>query len=235
MSLSHFTFNGISSGRFGLLVSNVSVFGAPARVVEKVQIPYRNGDLLIDSGAYNNYIVAYEVSIIQNTAENLRAIANWLLNTNGYCELTDDYNPEEFRMASYYNQLDYTMTMLNRYGSATISFDCKPQRYLTSGQTPITYNTTYNVLENPTYMPARPLIRINGNGGCSVAGTSITVTNNANSYIYIDCEKMQCYRGTTNKGNNVTMADFPVLPAGDCVINAGTTTSIVITPRWWKL
>lgn len=235
MNLKQFTFNGVSSSSFGLIVSNVTVFGAPARVVEKVQIPYRNGDLLIDSGAYNNYLVSYDVAIIDNVQQNMRAIANWLLNTSGYCELSDDYNPDTFWMASYYNQIDYVMTSLNRYGSATIAFDCKPQRYLLTGQTAITYNTSYNILNNPTRMPARPLIRINGNGSCSVGGTSITVTNNANSYIYIDSEKMQCYRTTVNKSSDVTMADFPTLAPGDNVINAGTTTSVVITPRWWEL
>lgn len=235
MSLKHFTFNGKSSGDYGLLVSNISVFGAPARVVEKIQVPYRNGDLLIDSGAYNNYIVAYEVSIIQNTQEVMRDIANWLLKTNGYAELSDDYNTDTYWMASYYNQLDFTMATLNRYGSATISFDCKPQRYLNSGTSAITYNTTYNILTNPTYMTARPLIRVNGNGTFAINGKSVTVTNNANSFINIDSEQMQCYRAGVNKSADVTMDDYPVLIAGDNTINAGTTTSISITPRWWKL
>ena len=58
----YFTFNGVSSATFGLLVSNITNFGAPARVVEKVQVPYRNGDLLLDTGTYNNYIVTYRVA-----------------------------------------------------------------------------------------------------------------------------------------------------------------------------
>lgn len=233
MSLSHFTFNGKSSGDFGLLVSNVSAFGAPARVVEKVQIPYRNGDLLIDSGAYNNYIVTYEVAIITNVEQNMRDIADWLLNTSGYAELSDDYNPDTFWMASYYNQLDYTMTMLNRYGSATISFDCKPQRYLNSGQSATVF-TSSGTLTNPTYMAAKPIIKLTGNGTSTINGTSIQTTENSGTVITIDCERMQCYTGTTNKTDKVTMSDYPTLQAGSNTITVGHSR-VEITPRWWKL
>ena len=237
MSLSHFTFNGKSSGDFGLLVSNVSAFGAPARVVEKVQIPYRNGDLLIDTGAYQNYIVTYEVAIIQNTDINMRNIADWLLNTNGYCELSDDYTPDFYRLGAYYNQIDYTMTMLNRYGSATISFDCKPQRYLNNGKSQRRW-ANGDTLNNPTNFDAKPLLRIYGNGTVTINGsTTITTTNNSGSnYIDIDSERMQIYRGDANMSANVAMTDFPSLIPDDNTIEiSSTSVAVYVTPRWWML
>lgn len=233
--MNSFTFNGKSSDEFGLLVSNVSNFGAPARVVEKIQIPYRNGDLLIDTGAYNNYIVAYDVALISNTIANTRAIAEWLLSAKGYALLSDTYNSGEFRMAACYDQLDYEMAHLNRYGKATISFDCKPQRYLTSGQTETTLGAS-TTLTNPTEMDAKPLIMVTDNGTFTINGYSITVADNAGYTTAIDCESMQCYRGTVNMNGSVTLTNgWPVLSPGNNTCSKGTATTVKVTPRWWRL
>lgn len=228
-----FTFNGTSSASFGLFVNNISNYGSPARVVDKISIPYRNGDLAIDTGTFENYIVTYDVQLLQNTATNIRAIAEWLLSAEGYQTLTDDWNTGEFRQALYYNQIDWTVTSFTRYGKASISFDCKPQRFLTSGQTATTF-TANGTLTNPTQMLAKPLIVVTGNGNFSVNGYAVTVSNNS-STITIDCENMECYTGNTNMNNYVTLSDFPVLKPGSNTINKGSVSQIVITPRWWRL
>ncbi len=162
--LNHFTFNGHSTGELGLLVSGINIYGSPSRVVEKVNIPYRSGDLLIDTGAYTNYMLTYTVDIMDNTKATAEAISKWLLGSKGYCELTDTYNPEIYRVASYYNQLDYTLSALYRYGKATITFDCKPQKYLTANQ-PVTLSpTTSEATSYSLSTPAMPLpITLEGN------------------------------------------------------------------------
>lgn len=162
--LNHFTFNGHSTGELGLLVSGINIYGSPSRVVEKVNIPYRSGDLIIDTGAYTNYMLTYTVDIMDNTKATAEAISKWLLGSKGYCELTDTYNPEIYRVASYYNQLDYTLSALYRYGKATITFDCKPQKYLTANQ-PVSLSSTLS--EETSYSlstPAMPLpLTLEGN------------------------------------------------------------------------
>lgn len=232
-----FTFNGISSASFGLLVNNVSNFGAPSRVVDRIQVPYRNGALLLDTGTYTNYIVTYQVALINDAIADTRALAKWLLQPQGYCELSDSYNTGEFRYAAYYNDLNYTMAHLNRYGQATISFDCKPQRYLTSGQEAIEITGDVRALANPTGFVSNPLVVITGNGTCSVGGASITVTNNSHAQtITIDSESMQCYRGSTNMNAYVTMpSGFPKMDADTTTVDVGTVGKIDITPRWWQL
>lgn len=162
--LNHFTFNGHSTGELGLLVSGINIYGSPSRIVEKVTIPYRSGDLLIDTGAYTNYMLTYTVDIMDNTKATAEAISKWLLGSKGYCELTDTYNPEIYRVASYYNQLDYTLSALYRYGKATITFDCKPQKYLTANQ-PVTLSpTTSEATSYSLSSPAMPLpLTLEGN------------------------------------------------------------------------
>lgn len=231
--LNHFTFNGKSTAELGLLVSGVNIYGSPSRIVEKVNIPYRSGDLIIDTGAYTNYLVSYEVSIIDDTKATAEEISNWLLSSRGYQQLTDTYNPEIFRMAAYYNQLDYTLSAFYRFGKAVITFDCKPQKYLLTGisTTQLTANGT---ITNPTQMPSKPLLRIYGTGTLTVVTTPIVV-NSVDSYVDVDCDTMQVYKGTENKGNTVTITDFPQLVSGSNSISLSGITKVIITPRWWKL
>lgn len=243
-----FTFNGTSSAEYGLLVNNVSNFGAPSRVVEKVQVPYRNGDLLIDTGTYTNYIVTYTVSLIHNAVATARDIAAWLLAPQGYCELTDSYNSGETRHAAYYGDINVTMEHLNRYGRANISFDCKPQRYLDSGQSSTTI-TGVDSITNPTIYPARPLIETDGWGTFYIGDYEITTTNPGIvgvSEMHIDCETMQCYFEVSvppnilkvNGSPYVEMPQgFPILKTGSNNIDATgmSGNKITITPRWWRL
>ena len=231
--LNHFNFNEHSTGELGLLVSGINIYGSPSRIVEKVTIPYRSGDLIIDTGAYTNYMLTYTVDIMDNTKATAVAISEWLLNTKGYCELTDTYNPEYYRKAAYYNQLDYTLSALYRYGKATITFDCKPQKYLLSGETSQTF-TTSGTITNPTGMPSKPLIRFTGTGTATINGYTVTV-NSVDSYVDVDCDTMQIFKGTVNKANTVTLTEFPELKGGSNTITISGFTSVRITPRWWKL
>lgn len=228
-----FTFNGVSSASFGLIVNNITNYGSPARNVEKIEVPYRNGDLAIDLGTYTNYIVTYDVQLYENTPENIQAIAQWLLAPKGYQRLEDDWHTDEYRSAMYYNQIDWLVSSFTRFGRASISFDCKPQRWLKSGETSTTL-TSNGTMTNPTQMSAKPLIVVTGNGNFTVNGYTVAVSNNA-STITIDCETMQCYTGNTNMNNYVTLDEFPTLKAGSNTINKGNVTRLVITPRWWRL
>lgn len=234
MALNHFTFNGHSTGELGLLVSGINIYGSPSRIVEKVNIPYRSGDLIIDTGAYSNYMLTYTVDIIDNTKTTAESLSQWLLGSTGYCRLTDTYNTDIYRMAAYYNQLDYTLSALYRYGRATITFDCKPQKYLLTGETAVTITSSSYTLNNPTAMVSKPLLRLTGTGTAVVNGTTIVV-NSVDEYVDIDCDTMQIFKGTTNKSSTVTMTDFPQLKSGNNTITKSGLTNIIVTPRWWKL
>lgn len=234
MSLNHFTFNGKSSGEYGLLVSGLRHYGTPTRNVEKIQVVGRNGEIIFDDGTYTNYIAVYEISIIHNFKVNAREIAQWLLGSRGYQKLSDTYYPNQFRYAVCHSNIDYVVTALSKEGQATIEFDCMPQRFLVEGET-ITTLSTDGVISNPSQMASKPLLRVYGTGTLQVGNYSLTI-NSADTYTDIDCELMQCYKGTTNCNNNVEVADFPVLVSGENQITLGEgITKVDITPRWWIL
>lgn len=237
MAMKAFKYNGTSSASFGLFVNNISNYGSPARNVEKIAVPYRNGDVAIDMGTYENIMVTYEVSLLQRTAENIQAIAEWLLSAKGYQRLEDDWHPDEYRSALCYSPIEWIVTFLTRYGKATITFDCKPQRFLKSGENLVTFYTTGTQvnIQNPTAFPSKPLIMFYGNGSLTVNGYEMTITNNTDMRIYIDCESMECYRGQTSMNNYVTVEEFPVLKGGDNTITGDNLNDLQIIPRWWRL
>lgn len=170
--INHFTFNGTSTAQLGLIVSGVSIFGAGSRKVEKAGIPGRNGDLQIELGGFNNYTVRYTVSITKNFTTTAQQIREWLLESKGYCELTDTYHPDEIRKACFNSDIEFTTTMLYKYGQASIQFDCLPQRYIIRN-TPITTTPTEDTTTGTTVSintVATP-IKMTLNGNTTQEGT----------------------------------------------------------------
>lgn len=136
-----FTFNGTTSQSLGLLVTALNPYNSASRRVETIEIPYRNGNLIIDSGTYDNIMVSYEVSVIGNTKTTCDAVNEWLSGSQGYCILSDTVNTEFFRVGYFASSIEYVLTALYREGKATLNFDCFPQKYLNSNTT-ITRNAT---------------------------------------------------------------------------------------------
>lgn len=138
------TFDGKTSREYGVYITGEGVFNAPEKDVELVTIPGRNGDYALDHGRFSNIQVTYPASIAANNETDFRTAVsdfrNWLCSRKGYCVLSDEYNPSEYRLAVYKSGLEVTHDMLIA-GEFNIVFDCKPQRFLTSGDTPVTLST----------------------------------------------------------------------------------------------
>lgn len=136
-----FTFDGETSTDYGVQILGEGVFNAPEREVEMINIPGRNGAFALDKGRFENIDVKYPANIIADStadfAEAVSDLRNFLCSRKGYCRLTDDYHPDEYRMAVYREGLEVDERVL-RAGDFDIVFDCMPQRFLTSGEDPIT-------------------------------------------------------------------------------------------------
>lgn len=235
-----FTFNGVVSDSLGVIVERYPERPVPERIVETVRVPGRNGTLTRSEG-FANVIQEYDV-YISAAATGLPTAANdfaaWLLSVEGYQRLEDSYNPGVFRLARLVPSADL-VNWMNRFGRATLRFDCLPQRFLTSGETATTY-TTDATITNPTAFPALPLVVVRGSGDIvfNLGGYVVSIEDLA-SEITIDCEAQNCYDGPTNLNASVTLGngEFPRLAPGanTLAIVSGSVTEIEITPRWWTL
>lgn len=78
-----------------------------------------------------------------------------------YYKLTDSYHPGEYRMARVARIEDLEIGALNDSGKCRVVFDCKPQRYLESGEEKqsLTNGTASSVVLN-SYYPSYPQIVI---------------------------------------------------------------------------
>lgn len=227
------TYDGVSSDTFGLYVGFAGVENAPARNIESIPIPGRNGALTIDNGYYENIEVVYQCMIRQNFETNISAARAFYLSRKGYKRLSDTANPGEYRLARYVAGLEVTPSQMRQQGAFRLIFDCQPQRFLTSGETATTITSSGSVT-NPTRFDAKPIIRVYGTGSFTVGSTTISISQNP-GYIDIDSEMLSAYYETANCNSYVT-GEFPVFPPGQTGIVLGTgITSVVVTPRWWTL
>lgn len=174
-----FTFDGVSSSAYGVYLTGEGVFNAPERSVEMIEIPGRNGDFALDQGRFQNISVTYKVGMFDTTETNFATkvanFRNWLCSKKGYVRLSDDYNPDEYRMAVYMNGFELEHDFLIA-GEAEITFECKPQRWLTSGET-ATAVANNGTLANPTLFEASPLLEVKGYGNIDIGGQDIEIAS----------------------------------------------------------
>lgn len=174
-----FTFDNTNSAQYGVYITGQGVFNAPERNVEMVEIPGRDGAYALDKGNFNNIEVTYPAGIVADTeadfATAVSNLRNFLCSKTGYCRLTDDYNSGEYRMAIYKSGLEVDHEGL-KTGEFNIVFECKPQRWLTSGETAVSVASGSDIT-NPTLFPSRPQLQVWGYGDIDVGGKSINVSN----------------------------------------------------------
>lgn len=172
------TFGGVNSADYGIYIGGEGVFNAPDRDVEMISIPGRNGSFALDKGRFENIKVTYSAfnyeADLATFSANLDAFRNALCAQSGYQRLTDTFHPDEYRMAAFIGGLEIKPIEYNTASKFDIVFDCKPQRWLTSGETAVTV-ADGETLTNPTLFGASPLIQCNGYGQIAFGGAPIKV------------------------------------------------------------
>lgn len=214
-------FNGVStnSSKFSapILVETPPDYTFPSRDANFTHVPGRDGDVLVDNGSYNNVTRTYNLAIGDEDIDYARLayeLSDWLHSANGYAKLTDSYDPEHYCMAAFIDE-GSIVNILQHAGRISVSFNCKPQRYLISGDKKINVlelpGTNYKKLVNPTRFWARPLIHVHTvnnlpttieisrvysevHDSDPLSNQSITITPNTSyPHLYIDSELMDCY------------------------------------------
>lgn len=227
-----FIFNNEKSKDYGIYISGGGTFNFPERDIDKVSVEGHNGDLIIDNGRFKNITITYPAFIRKKFKMNVDGVRMWLLKDSGYHRLEDTYHPEIFRMARFSSPTNFTTRFLNLSGECDLVFDCKPQRFLKTGEIPIE-STGEIVLKNPTPYESLPVIRVYGTSGTLLVGNKIIKLTDIEGYIDIDSEIQSAHKGTNNC-NSKMIGDFPTLHEGEIGINfEGNINKIQVIPRWW--
>lgn len=214
-------FDGEMSGDYGLYISGEGAYNAPERDVEMVTIPGRNGALALDHGRFENIEVTYPAGVFgtdeADFADKVGAIRAWLCSKKGYVRLTDEYNPDEFRLAIYKSGLEVSPAKLTA-GEFDLVFQCMPQRFLKAGENAVTIASSGDTLTNPTLFSARPLLMVSGYGELTINGNPIEIISQAIGRFLM--------RSPFNASQNADSASFAV-PLGYSRLNTGDQVQVL--------
>lgn len=208
-------FDGEDSRDYGIYITGKAVYNAPQRAVEMISIPNRNGAFALDKGYFENIEVTYPAGIFAdnetNFAEAISDFRNFLCSRKGYVRLSDEYNPGEYRMAVYKSGLEVSPTQL-RAGEFEITFDCKPQRFLTSGEDEITIGQW-----GETQTVSGSIATFEGNGATGIKS------------LVAEINPIQAGSGTPSPSNPRTISGWTIVHAyrtgKNLLQNTATTTT----------
>lgn len=232
-------FDDIDSRDYGIYITGEAVFNSPERDVEMIEIPGRNGTYALDKGRFHNIEVTYPAGLFGRSeadfAAGIRAFRNALASRIGYKRLEDDYNPNEYRMAVYSSGLDVTPAQL-KAGEFDIKFNCKPQRFLKSGETAVSV-ASGGTISNPTLYDASSTLQVWGYGGMDINGEPLAINSEAIGEVVLANAKMAEQRnkiidtfnsGMLNNSDKITVDGIKTIvyytvPAGTTVWHADVT------------
>lgn len=225
---------------FGMVVDSAPSFEKPIKRIETVNVPGRNGSIIFDEGAFGDVTRSYSVWIAEGPhdtlADNVSGLTAWLFSKKGYTRLEDNFEPNVYRLAYYSGANDITNELMQS-GRTSLTFTCRPERFLKSGETPVSV-LNGDTLTNPTRFASKPLIHIEGAGTIDVSINGVTITATVTDYINIDTERMNAYRLPAENMNDKISGAFPVIAPGANGIGitvVGTLTGVEITPRYFTI
>lgn len=256
-----FTYDGITSSDFGVYIGGEKTFDAPALRGQSIEIPGRNGNVFISSDSYENVELVYPSFNFEPDLETFRSrlagLRNALSSRTSYKRLTDTLHPDEFRMAVFRDGFEAKPIKYNTAAEFDIVFDCKPQRFLKSGEIPVEYTpgqtpsdeqtktgsiATFEAEEGTIISDIKADINpvqdlhgydkpwAGGNGKNKLRNSASTLTTNGITFTVYDDGSVNV-NGTATANAFLEMANLYLLQAGTYIVSGSTNSNAVIIVR----
>lgn len=253
-------FNGISSKDLGIVVQTHPTYEFSGKDYDVTHIHGRNGDIVVGKGSYQNiersYVLASAFRPNTSYIDNVTAISAWLTSANGYAKLQDSYEPNYYRKALF-REAGKMPNLNDKATEIKVVFECKPQRFLLTGEDQVTFNTAthdvFHKITNPTSFIALPEIKVT-DGFTSIEVVSGEDPNNPvnktvitlevttppiTDTITIDSEIQDVFTESKFINSKVSMTNgFPKLFPGTNWIKVNyaiSSAKTYVRPRWWVL
>lgn len=232
-----FYIDGVDARSVGIQLQAPVEFSEAVPIMKAQTIPGRNGDLIFETGSYENRSGEASCFCLQKDVEKaISSAGRFLMGKNGYRRLETSDDPDHYWLARVENSPQIAMR-LRTLAPFEIGFDCKPQRFLKSGEEKIVL-TEETRLFNPYGQVALPKITVYGQGaGVLRVGDCVVNIKNIGVSIILDSETQNAYNVNKENANmNIDAPVFPTLPSGEVRIYwSGGVEEIEIVPRWWEL
>ena len=239
----------------GIIVLNCNDDDAPEPDYEAIPIPGRSGDLHIWNRRWKNKMITYHCFCPANARTVVPGVLVELMKTTGYRRITDTLHTDYYKMGEYIGGTAPVYSDGGATATFDLTFDCKPQKWLLSGEDEIEITSTNaqspTHITNPTGYPAFPLLEITGYGLCRVMSPSYSVTISSDAGVAItspnpiihDCEinRTHSVNGSTSYDQYATVSISSVWANNPGVTSTrldayhASTAALKIVPRWWKL
>ena len=133
----YFVYNGKKSSDFDVWTPSLEGLSTPQKRYTEIEVQGRNGNLIIEDGTFmNQKLTLKDCFTYQNVSENIKGLTSFLNRQKGYQRLELSWLPDEYRMAQFVGGINTTIGDWERFGKFDLSFNCKPQRFLKSGEEP---------------------------------------------------------------------------------------------------
>lgn len=228
--MEYFKINDKLSTDFSVFVAKSNLLDSASEDVSTVEVSGRNGALHISNNRFKSFTAELECYITDLTK--WEDFKSYLLSLQNTFKLSESYFSNVYRIARLQTALSLG-TFNKKKGTFTLSFNCRPEIYLTSGDTEQTLSSS-TTITNPTLFESKPIFIVVGNGTLTVNGNAIVVSSSESS-VTIDCDRMDCYNGDVNCNNDVTLTEFPTLKSGSNTISYTGFTSVKLKGKWWRL
>lgn len=137
-------YGGVNSEDYKAYITNAGLYKSPEKRYKKHTIPGRNGDLLEDTGTYENVEVEYPICVYENCDNNLQDFVAAMRRKKGYQRIEDTFHPDYYRMGAFLDEFEpKEVTSDAEMCNGVLKFDCMPQKFLKSGEQPICFFETY--------------------------------------------------------------------------------------------
>ena len=231
-----FYLDGIDASYAGIRLQAPIVFSKAIPVVEMQTIPGRNGNLVFETGSYENRVGSASCYCLQKDVEKaVSSAGRFLIGKKGYRRLETSDDPDHYWMARVENspQIAMRVRMLAPFD---IGFDCKPQRFVKSGENAVVF-TANGSLFNQYGQIALPFITLYGQGAGSLTiGDFVVDVKALDGTLYLDSDTQNAYNDEGSQNMNINAPVFPTLPDGEIQIAfSGGIERVEIIPRWWEL
>ena len=231
-----FYIDGVDAASAGIHLQKPIVFSEAVPNIESKTIPGRNGALIFDTGSYKNRSGSASCFCLQDDVEAaVSSAGRFLMGGNGYRRLETSDDPDHYWMARVENspQIEMRMRVLAPFN---IVFDCKPQRFVKSGENKISF-TSSGSISNQYGQIALPLITLYGQGtGTLTIGDCVVEVKELDEVLFLDSDTQNAYNNNGNQNMNINAPTFPTLTDGDTQIAfSGGIERVEIVPRWWEL
>lgn len=241
------------SGNFIVLDCNDD--DAPEPDYEAISVPGRSGDLHLWNDRWKNKMITYHCMCRANARTAVPALLTQLLSQYGYQRITDSLHTTYYKMGEYVGATTPIYSDGGQTARFDLTFDCKPQKWLLSGETEISITSSGVSITNPTNYPAYPLLIFKGYGTVKIteyystahshhyefnitdSGITPSTQNKEIRYDSDIFDAWEVYSGANFNQYVSSLSEKMKLTEGKTkVINESSSNlKISLIPRWWTL